>query len=135
MQFMPEISILADVTTGKLIQRYLNRESVEVESSPVGVGQEPVSLCIIDVSDFRGQITDVVSRMSVATGCGRYILITPMENPFLHGELASLRLQWQVSTIAKPIKLSELKVLVDHYTEEAPLPGRARNVNEEKRTL
>ena len=112
---MPEISIVADIMTGKLIQKYLNRTSVIVESLPADASQagEPVSLTIVDVSGLSGTITSVLSRMNASTGCTRYILITSMENPLLNEELASISERWSVATIAKPIKLSELKRIVD----------------------
>jgi hypothetical protein len=117
---MPEISILADVTTGKLIQKYLNRESITVEGPQTGAFDEPVSLFIIDVAGIRERIAEVVSRLNTSTGCTRYIFITSMENPLLNGELGFLRDQWFVSTIAKPIKLSELKTMVDQYSADRP---------------
>ena len=120
MQNMPDISIFADATTGKVIQKYLNRESVSVESNlaDLPAGTEPVSLCIIDVAGMREHIVPIVTRLSSSTGCTRYILITSMDNPSLAGELSVLNQHWTVDTIAKPIKLSELKSLVDRQAAE-----------------
>jgi hypothetical protein len=120
MQQMPAISIIADATTGKVIQKYLNRESISVESniSDLRSGTEPVSLCIIDVAGMREHIVPIVTRLNSSTGCTRYILITSMDNPSLAGELSVLNQHWTVDTIAKPIKLSELKSLVERQAAE-----------------
>jgi hypothetical protein len=119
MQIMPDISILADATTGKLIQRYLNMDSVAIESLPIEMSgdHEPVSLYIIDVSGIRGKVSDTIARISASTGCARFVLIAPMEDPILHGELTSLRQGHRIDTLTKPIKLSELKLLVERNAE------------------
>lgn len=123
MKFMPDIAILADLTTGKLIQKYLNRPSVEVApySSETSMSLAPVSLYIIDVSGLHEEIGTVIPRLSASSGCERYILITSMDNPMMNNELGFLLDRWAVHTIAKPIKLSELKRIVDQLNVKQPL--------------
>lgn len=119
---MPKITILADITTGKLIQKYLNRDigSVVCHQPDTENAKEPVSLYIIDVAGMREDIGTAISRLNDSTGCSQYILITSMENPVLNGELGPLRERYAVSLIAKPIKLSELKRLVAEVMDERP---------------
>ena len=118
-----EITILSDGTTGKLMQKYLAREkfSVSLYSQDEHVADRQTDIFILDVSDFRDDITGYLLRFHELTGCMKYILITSMDKPLSAIDAGRTSGRISVKMIAKPLKLSALLYLVESELQERGL--------------
>jgi hypothetical protein len=107
---MTNVLILSDHTTGTLFRKYLTRGRITVEfaTSADEAIASPAEILMLDVSRIRIPASELIPAYFSKTGCANYILLVSMEDyasksndPSQYGNLA-------VTTIVKPIKLSQL---------------------------
>ncbi|MBL0174756.1 MAG: hypothetical protein IPP94_05745 [Ignavibacteria bacterium] len=113
---MPNVLIIADHTTGKLIQKYLMREQLSVDQySDTNFEAFPegrYDIVVLDASRCPREVHAFLDAAQLRTRCTSFVLLRSMEDEVpdaLHVDAAA---RYSVVMTAKPIKLSELARLV-----------------------
>ena len=113
---MHAILVIAEITTGKLLQKYLQHEFGEVELHHEGnlslLPERPFGVVVLDASRCPANFPFFIETVTRKTGCRTVVLLRSMETNVGDNvqELSSNDLH--VVSSVKPIKLAELVSLV-----------------------
>jgi DNA-binding response OmpR family regulator len=113
---MPNVLIIADHTTGKLIQKYLMREQYSVDQySDTNFEAFPegrYDVVVLDASRCPKEMHTFLDATQRRTHCTSFVLLRSMEQLLPDALRDDAAAQYSVVMSAKPIKLSELARLV-----------------------
>lgn len=113
---MKEVLIIADDSIGKVIGKYLQRDSVNVrwarslEGADVAGRRFPV--VIAEIADDQPDIACYIRTVHDGTGCRTLILLIPMEQSSLTSDPMMHLPGVNIIVISKPIRLAMLAPLI-----------------------
>lgn len=115
---MTDILILAERNIGKLIRKYLDREPLHVvhaeelgELEQMGFAVSP-SVVVIDQSHLGEALAGAMEALHARFSGARFVVLCSMEQTEFCESLARSLVGVDVTRLHKPIKLSELSVLL-----------------------